>query len=833
MPSNDENRIEALFIEIDADSKDAASGLQKLTAAVERLDKAVHKGGLDQLYEKLHKIAGVSLGKTAKDISALADSTAKLGTSNANANARELANRMKEAGDFAQRFANGIWQAGTKAASMNQKAEALKNTMSQATEAAKKFDASYSNLLNEAPNANFHSAHTIGDGDKKMDLPFNTPDEDYFADLFKYTDKYEATRKAQQAKFEAMQKKPKEKLRELKTKLSGGIKNIPQGIGNLGKSAFQSIGNFGTFLSDKWKNTKVYDHMFSSRIKRNLFSDTVGKTKSFDYMAKEAFKNFPKNLGNGIEKIEQRMENIGTNVGKWYQGMKKVEDPTKRVHSSMSAIKTILLYSGLFTLLSTITKGITTGMQNVAQASDYANDVLSRYATTNYQLQNSIGSALIPVLDLLYPIVNWLANGLINVSNAINMLGAAVTGETSFDKANRVAQDYAKTLNTVKAALAGFDEINVLTPINTETYTKTEFSGLDVAGSALEIVGLVTGFIGLRMILKGLDFSKIVTWLGDKLPEAAGKVTKLNIGGFFIELAGSVWFAYEAIDAFENGLDAGNTAQMLMALGVAAGGATLAFGKLGGKITLIAGGAILAIAGVCDSWNNGINWLNSLLTVGGATLTGAIIGSFFGPVGTGAGALIGFLVGGFANVVVVVKENWASFANWWITLWENICNTVIRVGNKIAEVMAKVGVGDGVWKEEITLARVENVSAAAGAVSGAVIPAASGAISGAIKLPAYATGGFPEDGLFMANHNEIIGTFAGRAAVANNFMIVEGIADGVKEAQSDQNELIREQNELLRQLLKKSGGSVSVSAITKALDRQNRRAGRVVVPVGT
>ena len=64
-------------------------------------------------------------------------------------------------------------------------------------------------------------------------------------------------------------------------------------------------------------------------------------------------------------------------------------------------------------------------------------------------------------------------------------------------------------------------------------------------------------------------------------------------------------------------------------------------------------------------------------------------------------------------------------------------------------------------------------------------------------------------------------------------MIVEGIADGVKEAQSDQNELIREQNELLRQLLKKSGGSVSVSAITKALDRQNRRAGRVVVPIGT
>lgn len=49
----------------------------------------------------------------------------------------------------------------------------------------------------------------------------------------------------------------------------------------------------------------------------------------------------------------------------------------------------------------------------------------------------------------------------------------------------------------------------------------------------------------------------------------------------------------------------------------------------------------------------------------------------------------------------------------------------------------------------------------------------------------YATGGFPEDGLFMANHNELVGKFSnGKTAVANNEQIVEGVATGVANAVS-------------------------------------------------
>lgn len=54
-------------------------------------------------------------------------------------------------------------------------------------------------------------------------------------------------------------------------------------------------------------------------------------------------------------------------------------------------------------------------------------------------------------------------------------------------------------------------------------------------------------------------------------------------------------------------------------------------------------------------------------------------------------------------------------------------------------------------------------------------------LNGKMKLPgitAYATGGFPEDGLFLANHEELVGKFSnGKTAVANNIQITDGIEE--------------------------------------------------------
>lgn len=54
------------------------------------------------------------------------------------------------------------------------------------------------------------------------------------------------------------------------------------------------------------------------------------------------------------------------------------------------------------------------------------------------------------------------------------------------------------------------------------------------------------------------------------------------------------------------------------------------------------------------------------------------------------------------------------------------------------------------------------------------------------KIPTFQTGGFPEDGLFMANHGELLGKFSnGKTAVANNDQIIEGIEGGVERAMTN------------------------------------------------
>ncbi len=56
----------------------------------------------------------------------------------------------------------------------------------------------------------------------------------------------------------------------------------------------------------------------------------------------------------------------------------------------------------------------------------------------------------------------------------------------------------------------------------------------------------------------------------------------------------------------------------------------------------------------------------------------------------------------------------------------------------------------------------------------------------AIRPKAYATGGFPEDGFFYANHNEMVGKFSnGKTAVANNEQITDGIKRAVIEGMSE------------------------------------------------
>ena len=99
-----------------------------------------------------------------------------------------------------------------------------------------------------------------------------------------------------------------------------------------------------------------------------------------------------------------------------------------------------------------------------------------------------------------------------------------------------------------------------------------------------------------------------------------------------------------------------------------------------------------------------------------------------------------------------------------------------------------------------------------------------------IRLPTFATGGFPEDGLFMANHNELVGQFSnGKTAVANNEQIIEGITRGVAQANMEEVVLLNQAVGILTELVGavREGRSITIDGreLVEAYDNRKTRNG--------
>ena len=95
-------------------------------------------------------------------------------------------------------------------------------------------------------------------------------------------------------------------------------------------------------------------------------------------------------------------------------------------------------------------------------------------------------------------------------------------------------------------------------------------------------------------------------------------------------------------------------------------------------------------------------------------------------------------------------------------------------------------------------------------------------------LPKYSTGGYPENGLFMANSNELVGKFGGKNAVVNNYQIEGGIEEatyrGFMRAHEETNN-----DSMLREILQaiKAGKSIQIDGreIVRAYDSRKSRNG--------
>lgn len=355
-----------------------------------------------------------------------------------------------------------------------------------------------------------------------------------------------------------------------------------------------------------------------------------------------------------------------------------------------------------FRVFSAIQQGITTGLQDIALANNQANATMSALASNSLYLKNSLGAALMPVLQALVPVLNQVTDALANVFNTIGMLiGRIFNHATTAVIAKRANVDYAATIskagdsaaNTTKKVkelqrtVMGFDELNIMQKQISESEpasaaAKNPNPGMPAYGDMFETVkipdwinnvGNFTDTIG--KIIGGwwnglTDAQKWGAGIGGTAGFIIGGIIGNLIGGPIGRIVGSILGG--VIGTITGAWWAGLTAEEKWATGIGAGAGTV----IGGIIGHLIGGKVGAAVGIALGGAAGIaigKWWTDLTTpqkwsAGIGATAGTIIGGVIGglltggnPIGIAVGAAVTGALGG------MVGEVWAdlSSADFW------------------------------------------------------------------------------------------------------------------------------------------------------------------------
>ena len=100
---------------------------------------------------------------------------------------------------------------------------------------------------------------------------------------------------------------------------------------------------------------------------------------------------------------------------------------------------------------------------------------------------------------------------------------------------------------------------------------------------------------------------------------------------------------------------------------------------IGGVLVGIVGGISMFGAGLYDAIKNELTIQNGSLIVLGSTLAGTAIGAIFGPVGMAVGAGIGVVVGLVTDGIIAIVQNWDSIKAGFAKTWEDLVGWWNRV----------------------------------------------------------------------------------------------------------------------------------------------------------
>lgn len=207
-----------------------------------------------------------------------------------------------------------------------------------------------------------------------------------------------------------------------------------------------------------------------------------------------------KNMGSALRSAGSAIKSMVSAMKKAVENMFNLNKQTDRSRMSLSRMLGMsLLFSGVSRAISTVSDGVKSGFENLAQYSNSTNSAISSLMSSMTRLKNSFATAFAPVLTVVAPIMSRFIDMISRAITYVGMFVAALTGQNSFVKAVGVQEDYAASLdktskNAKKASkqtkdyLSSLDEVH---KVSASGSTGTDDSGGYKAPAPSEMFGTV------------------------------------------------------------------------------------------------------------------------------------------------------------------------------------------------------------------------------------------------------------------------------------------------------------------------------------------------------
>ena len=441
----------------------------------------------------------------------------------------------------------------------------------------------------------------------------------------------------------------------------------------------------------------------------SMQKETVNSLQSQWNAAESQVEKYDRQIQSATAKLSQNKQQaaeVADQIAKAAKNQTKfdgaLDDTNNRFDKLLSRVSRLASRVFLFSMITTGLRAVRDWMGNVITSNDEASAALARLKGALLTMVQPLSSVVIPAFTML---VNLLTAIVGKVAAFISALGGK-TVQQSADAAKALNKQ-ANAIGGVGSAaeeaqkqLMGFDEINRLESADTSggggggagtTDIQPDFSWAD---SVSETMDRIAKYV--LLIAAGLALWKIGSMLTGQLG------TILYTLGLILIAVGLLLIAWDGIrDAWENGVDWGNMAEMILGVAGAATALYLAFGGIAAGITLVVGGIVLLIVAFNDMMENGMNLQNTLLAIAAIMMAGIGIGIL-------TGSWIPLLIAGIAGLLLAIvyftghgeelisglKQVCGGFIDFITGVfsgdWEKAWNGIVNVGKGAVNVLISI-----------------------------------------------------------------------------------------------------------------------------------------------